>query len=149
MGAGVVIEANPDTRDRIILMADDDLDYHLVVKCALEEVGFMGVLQVVRDGVELMDFLRRRGKYTGAAIPDLIILDLNMPQKDGRSALQEIHADPSLCHIPVAVLTSSFTEEDIEFCSRFERCSYNRKPATYQEWIKNMEEILLHGMPSN
>jgi CheY-like chemotaxis protein len=79
MEAGVPIKAVSDTHDRIILMADDDLDYHLIVKCALEEVGFRGVLQEVRDGAELMDFLHRRGKYKNATAPDLIILDLNMP----------------------------------------------------------------------
>ena len=74
-------------------MADDDLDYHLIVKCALEEAGFQGVLQVVRDGVELMDFLHRRGRHKNAKLPDLIILDLNMPVMDGRSAFLKINED--------------------------------------------------------
>lgn len=128
-------------------MADDDLDYHLVVKCALEEVGFRGVLHIVCDGLELMDFLRRRGRHKDAAVPDLIILDFNMPDKDGRVALKEINEDPTLCHIPIAVLTSSFSDEDIELCSRFEKCSYTRKPATYQEWTRSIGEILSANLP--
>lgn len=129
-------------------MADDDLDYHLIVKCALEEVGFGGALRVVRDGKELMDFLQRRGKHKDAMTPDLILLDLNMPGKDGRSALHEIKADSSLSHIPVAVLTASTEEEDIELCSSYQRCSYTSKPANYQEWARSIGEILSANLPS-
>lgn len=129
-------------------MADDDMDNHLIVKCALEEVGFRGVFQGVKDGLELMDFLRFRGKHRHARIPDLILLDLNMPGKDGRSALREIKADPSLRRIPVAVLTSSTSEEDIELCSRFRKCSYTTKPTKYQEWTRSLGEILIDNLPS-
>jgi CheY-like chemotaxis protein len=129
-------------------MADDDLDYHFIVKCALEEVSFNGVLQVVRDGLELMDYLARRGKHKNASTPDLIILDLNMPGKDGRAALQEIKADPSLRKIPVAVLSSSLEEEDVEFCKRFKNCTFTAKPATFQEWTSRIGDILSQFVPS-
>ncbi|PKN24728.1 MAG: two-component system response regulator [Deltaproteobacteria bacterium HGW-Deltaproteobacteria-21] len=129
-------------------MADDDLDYHLIVKCALEEVGFRGVLHEVRDGVELMDFLHRRGRHKNARPPDLIILDLNMPVMDGRSALVKINEDPQLRSIPVAVLTTSSSAEDVEFCKRFTGCSFSIKPATYQEWTKSIQKILRICLPS-
>ncbi|MDD5205826.1 MAG: response regulator [Desulfobacterales bacterium] len=129
-------------------MADDDLDYHLIVKCALEEVGFRGVLQEVRDGVELMDFLHRRGKHKNARPPDLIILDLNMPVMDGRSALREISKDPRLSSIPIAVMTASNSAEDKEFCSGFTGCFFSTKPATYREWIGIIEKILRSCLPS-
>lgn len=128
-------------------MADDDLDNHLIVKCALEGVGFRGVFQGVKDGRELMDLLRLRGKHKHAMVPDLILLDLNMPVKDGRSALQEIKTDPSLRTIPVAVLTSAASEEDIKLCSRFRKCSYTPKPLNYQEWIRSLGEILMDNLP--
>lgn len=128
-------------------MADDDVGYHLIVKCALKEIGFRGTLQTVRDGVELMDYLCRRGKYRCARTPDLLILDLGMPGKDGRSALREIKADPSHRLIPVAVMTSSTARKDIELCRRFSKCSYTRKPATYKEWIRSLEDILSANLP--
>jgi len=118
------------------------------VKCALEEVGFKGVLQGVRDGMELMDFLRLCVKKKHASFPDLILLDLNMAEKDGRSALQEIKTDPSLRPIPVAVLTSSTSEEDIALCNRFRKCSYTTKPTSYQEWTRSLGEILIENLPS-
>lgn len=142
------IRADPNISDGVILMADDDLDNHLIVKCALEEVGFRGIFRGVKDGLELMDFLCCRGKHKHARIPDLILLDLNMPGKDGRSALQEIKADPSLRRIPVAVLTSSASQDDIELCSRFRKCSYTTKPTNYQEWTRSLGEILLENLPS-
>jgi CheY-like chemotaxis protein len=145
---GEAIEENTNNRDGIILMADDDLDYHLIAKCALEEIGFRGVLQSVKNGKELLDYLYRRGKYRFSMTPDLIILDLNMPEKDGRSALREIKADPSLLRIPVAVITSSVSDMDIELCSRFRRCTYTTKPITFDEWIGTLEDILTAHLTS-
>ena len=145
---GGPFKVNPNSRDRVILMADDDLDYHLILKCALSEVGFSGMLQSVSNGVELMDYLHHRGKYKCAPDPDLIILDMNMPKKDGRSALQEIKRDTSFCHIPVAVLTTSTREEDIKACNRFRKCTYAAKPATFKEWISIIDGMLREHLPS-
>jgi CheY-like chemotaxis protein len=142
------IRADPNISDGVILMADDDVNNHLIVKCALEEVGFRGIFKGVVDGLELMDFLFCRGKHKHARIPDLILLDLNMPGKDGRSALQAIKADLSLRRIPVAVLTSSASQDDIELCSRFRKCSYMTRPTNYQEWTRSLVEILLENLPS-
>ncbi len=136
------MEEKENRHDGVILLADDDMDNHLIVKCALEQVGFRGLLHSVKDGMELMDFLYRRGRHKFAWTPDLILLDLNMPEKDGRAALREIRDNPSLRSIPVAVLTSSTAEEDIELCSRYRNCSYTTKPSAFQEWIRCLEEIL-------
>lgn len=140
---GDAIKAKHKTRSPFVLMAEDDVDYHLLVRCALEEIGFKGVLRIVTDGAELMDFLCRRGDYEREQeLPDLILLDLRMPGKDGFLALREIKRDPSLRHIPVAVLTCSSDEEDVAYCSRFKRCSFTTKPATFQDWVQCIEEIL-------
>lgn len=133
----------PFTRDGLILMADDDMDYHLIARCALLEVGFRGMFQGVSNGVELMDYLYRRSRSN----PDLIILDLNMPELDGRSCLQEIKGKNSLCHIPVAVLTTSTRKEDIEFCKRFRKCTYSVKPASFSEWVCLLGGMLREHLP--
>jgi len=99
-----------------ILMADDDEDDRLMTKEALEEARLANEIRFVEDGEELMDYLYHRGKYEGgdnAPRPGLILLDLNMPRKDGREALKEIKSDPNLRKIPVVVLTTSKAEEDI------------------------------------
>ncbi len=99
-----------------ILIADDDPDDRFMTQEALEEAYLLNSLRFVEDGVELMKYLRREGKYTDPAsspTPGLILLDLNMPKKDGREALKEIKSDPKLRSIPVIILTTSKTEEDI------------------------------------
>src|SRR6476661_3523373 len=99
-----------------ILMADDDADDRQMTKEAFVESRLANDLRFVEDGVELLDYLNRRGKYAPPAEaprPGLILLDLNMPKKDGREALKEIKADPELRRIPVVVLTTSKAEEDI------------------------------------
>src|ERR687887_1677682 len=99
-----------------ILMADDDADDRQLTKEAFAESRLANDLRFVADGVELMDYLQRRGQYADPATsprPGLILLDLNMPKKDGREALREIKADPNLKRIRVVILTTSKAEEDI------------------------------------
>lgn len=99
-----------------ILYADDDPEDRMLVEDALEESRLANELHFVEDGEDLMDYLYRRGKYstlTNSPYPGLILLDLNMPKKDGREALEEIKKDPNLRRIPVVVLTTSKAEEDI------------------------------------
>src|SRR5678815_5280709 len=99
-----------------ILLADDDADDRMMAADALEESRLANDLRFVEDGEELMDYLHRRGKFAepdAAPRPGLILLDLNMPRKDGREALREIKAEPELRSIPVIVLTTSQAEEDI------------------------------------
>lgn len=99
-----------------ILMADDDADDRMMTKEALEEACLANDLYFVEDGEELMDFLYHRGRFSNPETsprPGLILLDLNMPKKDGREALKEIKQDPALRQIPIVVLTTSKAEEDV------------------------------------
>ncbi len=117
-----------------ILMADDDADDRLMTKEAFEESRLKNDLRFVHDGVELLDYLKRRGKYEDPATsprPGLILLDLNMPQKDGREALEEIKSDPKLKNIRVVILTTSKAEEDIYRTYNLSAASYITKPVTF------------------
>ena len=117
-----------------ILMADDDADDRLMTKEAFEDSRLANDLRFVEDGVELMDYLQRRGKYSDPATsprPGLILLDLNMPKKDGREALKEIQADPNLKCIRIVILTTSIAEEDIYRTYNLGAASYITKPVTF------------------
>lgn len=100
----------------IILIADDDPDDRAMIKEAFDENLLLNELHFVEDGEELMNYLNRTGSYSDTStypMPGLILLDLNMPKKDGREALEEIKSSPQLNHIPIIILTTSKTEEDI------------------------------------
>ena len=117
-----------------ILMAEDDADDRLMTKEAFEESRLNNDLRFVCDGVELMDYLYRRGQYSDPANsprPGLILLDLNMPKKDGREALRDIKSDPQLKNIRVVVLTTSKAEEDIFRTYDLGAASYITKPVTF------------------
>ena len=107
---------NDLSRPITIVMADDDADDRLLAKEALEDCGLATDLRFVEDGEQLLDYLYRRGKYIDPAdspSPGIILLDLNMPRKDGREVLREIKADPQMRRIPVVVFTTSQADEDI------------------------------------
>ena len=125
----------------IILMADDDADDRMLAKEALEESRVLNDLRFVEDGEELMDFLKRRGKFTDAPRPGLILLDLNMPKKDGREALQEIKADADLRRIPVVVMTTSKAEEDIYRSYDLGASSFITKPVTFDRLVDLMKAL--------
>src|SRR5687767_9025075 len=100
----------------VILMADDDDDDYLLTKKALKESKLLNTLSRVKDGEELIDYLKGQGQFKDnreVSRPGVILLDLNMPKKDGREALREIKSDPDLKDIPVVVFTTSKAEEDI------------------------------------
>ncbi len=101
------------TKPITILMAEDNSTDVMLTKEALAHAKVLNSLHVVDDGIEALDFLHRRGKHAKAPRPDLILLDLNMPRKNGQEVLAEIKADDSLKHIPVVVLTTSKAEEDV------------------------------------
>jgi CheY-like chemotaxis protein len=132
-----------------ILMADDDADDRLMTKEAFEESRLINDLRFVEDGAELMDYLKRQGKYSDPAAsprPGLILLDLNMPKKDGREALQEIKADAALKNIRVVILTTSKAEEDIYRTYDLSAASYITKPVTFDgmaEMIKTLGKYWL------
>jgi len=117
----------------VILMADDDADDREMTRKALAKNRLANELYEVVDGEELLDFLRHRGRYAPPALsptPGLILLDLNMPKKDGREALAEIKADPALRRIPVVVMTTSKAEEDIVRMYDLGTNSFISKPIT-------------------
>ena len=124
-----------DTHQSItILMADDDPEDRMLTQEGFGESRLANDLRLVEDGEELMDYLFRRGRYSDPASaprPGLILLDLNMPRKDGREALAEIKSDPSLRAVPVVVLTTSKAEEDIVRTYDLGVNSYITKPVTF------------------
>jgi two-component system response regulator len=118
-----------------ILMADDDADDRQLTQDAFAESRLANDLRFVEDGEELLDYLKRRGQYADPASsprPGLILLDLNMPKKDGREALAEIKADPDLKAIRVVVMTTSKAEEDIIRTYDLSAASYISKPVTFE-----------------
>lgn len=122
-----------------ILMADDDPDDRELTREAFEESRLANDLRFVEDGVELLDYLNRRGKYADPASsprPGIILLDLNMPRKDGREALQEIKADPRFRGIRIIIMTTSRAEEDILRTYNLSATSYITKPVTFDGLVE-------------
>ncbi|BAZ31871.1 response regulator receiver protein [Cylindrospermum sp. NIES-4074] len=127
-----------------ILMADDDEDDSLLVHEALIESQLPIELHIVRNGEDLMDYLCHRGQYADSSIathPGLILLDLNMPKKDGVEALKEIKSDPKLRRIPVVVLTTSKAEEDIYNTYDLGANSFIIKPANFASLVEVMKTL--------
>ncbi len=132
-----------------ILMADDDADDRLLTQEALEESRLVNDLRFVEDGEELLDYLYRRDKYVDLNLsprPGLILLDLNMPRKDGREALEEIKADPDLRQIPVVVLTTSSVEEDIFRTYDLGASSFITKPVTFEGLIEVVNTLGIYWL---
>lgn len=127
---------NKVVRSVEILMAEDDPEDQLLVRDAFHEAHLGNNLTMVEDGEELLAYVRREGKYSDVNRPDVILLDLNMPRKDGREALAEIKADRALRNIPVIVLTTSNAEEDILRSYDLGVSSYIRKPVTFEKLVE-------------
>jgi CheY-like chemotaxis protein len=127
-----------------ILMAEDDADDRMLVKDAFRESRLGNDLFFVQDGEELMDYLLHQDEYANAASaprPGLILLDLNMPRKDGREALVEIKADPNLRRIPVVVLTTSKAEEDILRTYDLGAAGFITKPVTFEGLVEVVKSL--------
>ncbi len=125
-------------------MADDDPDDCLLVSKAFKASRLCNDLRFVQDGEELMDYLHQRGNYADKALsprPGLILLDLNMPKKDGREALKEIKSDPGLRAIPIVVLTTSKEEEDVLRSYDLGANSYVTKPVTFQGLVDVVKSL--------
>lgn len=127
----------------VILMADDDDDDFLLTQKALKESKLLNTLIRVKDGEELTDYLYMRGDYneSNTKRPGVILLDLNMPRKDGREALKEIKSDPDLREIPVVVFTTSKAEEDIYRSYKLGVNSFITKPVTFENLINVMQTL--------
>jgi len=127
-----------------ILMADDDEDDRRAVAKAWQTSRAANPIEFVNDGEQLMDYLQRRGPYSSlpaGSRPGLILLDLNMPKKDGREALMEIKADPNLRQIPVIVLTTSKAEEDVYRTYDLGANSFITKPVTFTALVELVQSI--------
>ena len=127
-----------------ILLADDDADDRMLAGDALAESRLANDLRFVEDGEDLMNYLRRQGKYADpetAPRPGLILLDLNMPRKDGRESLREIKGDANLRHIPVVILTTSKAEEDIYRSYDLGVNSFITKPVTFEGLVSVMKAL--------
>ncbi len=125
----------------LILMADDDSDDRLLVQDAMADCRWEGDLRFVENGEELLDYLMRRNQYSPPALaprPGLILLDLNMPRKDGREALREIKADAELRRIPVVVFTTSKADTDIGRLYDLGANSFISKPIQFEALVKVM-----------
>lgn len=132
----------PQGKKVVILLAEDDADDRLLVREALSEGRVLNELRCVEDGEELLDYLRRQGAYADPETsprPGLVLLDLNMPRKDGREALREIKDDPDLKRIPVVVMTTSRAEEDIVRSYDLGANSYVTKPVTFARLVELMK----------
>jgi CheY-like chemotaxis protein len=129
-----------------VLLVEDSPDDVELTKEGLKEWSVAHNLHVVTDGVEAIEFLRRQGRYVDVPGPHLILLDLNLPKKDGREVLTEIKADEALKHIPVVVLTTSQAEQDILKSYRLHANCYVSKPVELDQFIaaiKSMEDFWL------
>jgi CheY-like chemotaxis protein len=128
----------------VILLADDDEEDRMLAADAMVESRVANDLRFVEDGEELLDYLYKRGRYAAqdsAPTPGLILLDLNMPRKDGREALREIKADPDLRRIPIVVLTTSKAEEDIYRTYDLGANSFITKPVSFEGLVGVMRDI--------
>ena len=131
--------SDPDEID-VLLVEDDEGDV-LMTREAFEHHKLRNQLHVVPDGVEALAFLRREGEHAGAPRPGLILLDLNLPRKDGREVLEEIKKDDALRSIPVVVLTTSQAEEDILRSYNLYANAYVAKPVDFERFIDVIRQI--------
>lgn len=124
-----------------VLLVEDDPGDVLMTREAFEHHKIRNKLHVVDDGVQAIQFLRREGEYADAPRPGLILLDLNLPRKDGREVLAEIKADADLCDIPIVVLTTSGADEDILRSYKLHANAYVTKPVNFNRFIEVIRQI--------
>lgn len=124
-----------------ILVVEDNPGDARLIKEVLNDNKIYSTLFIVNDGVEAMNFLHKEGKYKNVPIPDLVILDLNLPKKDGREVLSEIKADDELKHIPIVIMTISQAEEDILKTYNLHANCYITKPIDLNQFIKVVKSI--------
>ena len=127
-----------------ILLVEDSEDDIVLEQEALAEAKLVNLMSVVRDGEAAMAFLRRQGQYQDAQMPGLILLDINMPKKNGFEVLHELKADPALMHIPVVMLTTSDNEADIVKSYAKGACSYITKPMDFDKFRDVIKQFALY-----
>ncbi|OBK18910.1 response regulator [Mycobacterium asiaticum] len=124
-----------------VLLIEDDAGDELITREAFEQHMIANTLHVARDGAEGLDFVYRRGHHRSAPRPDLILLDLNLPKYDGRYVLQTLKRDPDLQHIPVVVLTTSSSQEDVVRSYELHANAYVTKPVDLDQYIDAVRQI--------
>ena len=124
-----------------VLLVEDDEGDVLMTREALDEGKVFNRLSVVGDGVEAVSYLRRSGQYADAVRPDLVLLDLNLPKRDGRQVLEEVKSDPDLRRIPVVVLTTSEAEEDVLRSYDLHANAYVTKPVDFERFVEVIRQI--------
>ena len=124
-----------------VLLVEDDPGDVVLIREAFEHNKVYNALHVVSDGVQALAFLRREGEHADAPRPDLVLLDLNLPRKDGREVLAEVKSDPDLRTIPIVVLTTSEAEEDIVRSYDLHANAYVTKPVDFDRFIEVVRQI--------
>ncbi len=134
------VEPRTARRIDVLLVEDNPNDRELLME-ALEDSEVRKDIHIARDGVEAMEFLTRQGAHSNAPTPDLVVLDLNMPRKNGLEVLREMKADPNLHHIPVIVLTTSKAEEDVREAYKLNAAAYVTKPVDFEAFVDAVQAI--------
>jgi CheY-like chemotaxis protein len=124
-----------------VLLVEDDPGDVLLIQEAFADNKLVNNLNIVNDGEQALAYLRREGEYAEATRPDLVLLDLNLPRKDGREVLQEVKTDESLCTIPVVVLTTSEAEEDVLRSYQLHANAYVPKPVDFDRFVSIVRQI--------
>lgn len=124
-----------------ILLVEDSPTDVMIMREALEYNKIMNPLSVVEDGIAAMQYLKREGPYASAPRPGLIILDLNLPRKNGREVLHEVKGDPALCDIPIVILTTSKSEEDVARSYNLRANCYITKPVDFAKFMEAMRTL--------
>ena len=135
------VDKKTDTRPIDILLVEDNPGDVRLTKEALRDAKVLNQIYVARDGVEAMQFVHNEGPFSNVPMPDLILLDLNLPKKDGREVLAEIKKDPKLKHIPVVVLTTSKADEDIVRTYNLHANAYITKPVDLNRFVEIMHAL--------
>jgi CheY-like chemotaxis protein len=135
------VNDDADARPIDILLVEDDPGDVLITQEALEHSKVTNTLAIVGDGVEAISYLRREGEYADVTRPDLILLDLNLPKRDGREVLEEIKSDPELRRIPVVVLTTSGAEEDILRSYDLHANAFVTKPVDFERFVEVVRQV--------
>jgi two-component system, chemotaxis family, response regulator Rcp1 len=135
------MKAVPEKRPIVILMVEDNPTDVLIAKEGFSGANMENTLYVADDGIEAIEFLNQRGKYADSPRPDLIVLDLNMPRKNGQEVLAEIKSDVRFKHIPVIILTTSKSQDDISRAYGLHANCYISKPVDFDEFTHVVQRI--------
>jgi CheY-like chemotaxis protein len=124
-----------------ILLVEDNPDDAELVRIAMDDAGITSTLDVVQDGAQALQYVRKEGAYASSPRPDLMLLDLNLPGVDGREVLRTVKSDPSLCSIPIVVMSTSVDENDIDASYRMHANSFVSKPPDFDELVTTLAAI--------